>query len=174
MKNLNKLNPYYKMINSILATINSSIILKCLGVLVAFYSPIGGVLLCVGLFILADTLTGIWKSVKTGTRSSKKMRQGLVPKMLLYQSAILLLFVLDFYILGGIVSIFFKIPYLVTKLGALVLIYIELTSIDENWTIIKGKSLWSSTLEMFKKLKTVKSNVDSITESPKTPEDMTI
>jgi len=174
MKNSNKLNPYYKMISHILATVNSSLILKCLGVLIAFYSPIAGVLLCVGLFIFADTVTGVWKAIKTGKRSSKKMRQGLVPKMLLYQSAILILFVLDFYILGGIVSIFFKIPYLVTKIGALVLIYIELTSIDENWTIIKGKSLWSSMLDMFKKLKTVKSNVDSLNKTPESPEDVTI
>lgn len=163
------------MINTILSTsLNFSLIAKLLGILVAFYSPIGGVLLCVGLFIFADTLTGIWKSTKTKTRSSKKMRQGLIPKMLLYQSAILLLYILDYFILGGILSIFTSIPYITTKLGALVLIYIELTSIDENWTEIKGKSLYTSALEMFKKIKSIKSNVDSINEKSTSPEDMNI
>ena len=76
--------------------------------------------------------------------TSKKTRTGLVSKMITYQSAIILLFVLDKYILNDVVNYFFSnfpIDFIVTKAIGIVFLLIEFDSFDEKYYLVKGKRL---------------------------------
>ena len=58
--------------------------------LLAFFVPIQGVLLLVGMSILADTIIGIYASKKAGrTITSKRLGWGIISKMFAYEVAIL-------------------------------------------------------------------------------------
>lgn len=140
-------------------------LIKLIAFLVSFYSPIAGVMLAVGLIILADTLTGLWKSKKLGIkRTSKLMRKGLLPKLLLYQLCIITFFVLDFNIINEFILIFTPIQFFCTKILALGLAYIELLSINENWKAVKGKSITQSIKELISKAKDFKNDYEDLTK----------
>ena len=128
-------------------------------VVMTFFAPTGIILLSVGAFIMLDTVYGYLKHKKSGTRSSKGLRNGLVPKSISYILFILTVFILDKAILQDITNSFIKVDYLVTKLMALVLIWIEWLSINENYKEINGISL----IEKFRAmLRGVSKSVESI------------
>lgn len=100
----------------------------------SFFIPIAPLLFLVGLIIFADTFFGIMSSLKRGVRiTSHRLAKGLLYKMFKYQMIILSIFVLDYFLLSQFVQIFFdKIPFIVTKLCAMALLFTEALSINEN------------------------------------------
>jgi hypothetical protein len=62
--------------------------------------------------------------------------------MILYQSSILVGFILETYLLGEFITYFVDIPNLITKLIAMVLVFVESLSINENFENITGKNLF--------------------------------
>lgn len=130
--------------------VQNAIISACL-TMIAFLSPIHGVLLTVGLFIMFDTIMAYWRcKVKKEKWTSKKLRIGLVPKFLSYQTIVILFFFMDKYILFEFTKYIIEIDYLMTKILAIVLLYIEYKSINETFVIIKGKSLTAYLKELMK------------------------
>lgn len=128
--------------------------------MVAFLSPIHGVLLCVGLFIMFDTIMAYWRcKIKKVAWTSKRLRVGLIPKFLSYQTAIILFFVMDHYLLHEFTKMIIDVDFLLTKIMAIVLIYIEFKSIDETFTIIKGKSLIRYFKELIKLANDIKDDM---------------
>jgi hypothetical protein len=126
-----------------------SAISSALLTMIAFLSPIHGVLLCVGLFIMFDTVMAYWRcKIKNVEWTSKRLRVGLIPKFLAYQTIVILFFIMDKFILFEFTKMFIEVDFLMTKLLSCVLVYIEFKSIDETFKIIKGKSL----LKYFKEL----------------------
>lgn len=140
-----------------------SVLLSVFGATVAFISPIAGVLLAVGLFILLDMIIAYWRVKTTGQKwTSKKMRLGLVPKFISYQVSVIIFFVMDKFILNDFVKYFIQYEFLFTKVIALTFIFIELKSIDENWAVVKGKGLFASLKEMLNVGKSIKDDIKNI------------
>ena len=125
-----------------------------------FLSPVFGIMFLVGLAIIIDTATGIWKAKRTGVKVTSRGLQGLVAKMFFYQGVVLLLFLLDKLILNDVMLIVWdKVPYITTKIAALVLVYIEVMSIDENYKAVKGISIISQFKKLMTKIKRAKDEI---------------
>lgn len=121
-------------------------------VLLAFissvFSPALPMVISVILFILLDTFTGLLKAkyVKQ-KRNSNSFKRGLLPKVIIYTLCILVVFVADQYLLNTFIKHYFDFDYLITKVICLILIFVEIWSIDENFEAIFGHSL----IDYFKK-----------------------
>ena len=125
-----------------------------------FLSPIFGIMVLVGGAIMMDTATGIWKAKKKGNKVSSKGLQSLVAKMFFYQSVVVLLFLLDHFILNDVIALVWdKIPYATTKLVSLVLVWIEVLSINENYEEVKGISIIDRVKKMVGMVKKVKDEI---------------
>lgn len=129
-----------------------------------FFIPIQGLMLAVGSFILFDTITGIWRSFRVGgldSITSKKLGQ-IVPKMILYQLAIITFFIVDDTIVNEIVKNWFSVDHLLTKITALVLVSIEAKSIDENWKDIHKVGLFTSLKRLLFNIRDIKKSTEEI------------
>jgi len=121
---------------------------QILAVLVSFISPIGGVLIAVGAFILLDTVVGIWKAKKIKQKVTSRRLSSVINKMLVYQLTVITFFILGHFIVNDIVKEFINVDYAMTKMIAVVLISIEFFSIDESFKSATGKGI----LDRFKDL----------------------
>lgn len=135
-----------------------------------FFAPVKGILITVAAFIILDTISGIWKSRVTKTKITSKGLSGIVSKMLLYQAAIIATYLLDFYILGDILESVFGIPGLIVKAAALLLVFIEAQSINENYKIAKGVDMWGEFKKMLTRTKEVIGVVKDVKEITDTRE----
>lgn len=115
---------------------------KILLALIAFLSPIHGIMLTVGFLIVCDTILGIWKAKKLKEKITSRALSKIISKMFLYEGTIVMFFLIDKFILGDILLRFFSIEFLLTKIVALVLASIEVFSIDENYRAVKKYGLW--------------------------------
>lgn len=112
------------------------------------FSPVIPMIASVLLFILLDTLTGLVKAKYVAeARNSNSMKRGLLPKLIIYTACILVVYIGDRFITNEFVKHYFLFDYLLTRVVALILIFIEIWSIDENFKAIFGKSL----IDYFKK-----------------------
>jgi len=133
-----------------------------LSVIAAFLMPIYGLLFLIGFSIVIDTITGIWKSKKQGVKISSRALSAIISKMLLYEITVILFFLIDKYILNDIMLQFFSVPLMLTKIMALILVSIEVMSINENYKAVKGLDLWQAMKNLFARAKDVKKEVDGI------------
>lgn len=84
--------------------------------------------------------------------------------MLLYQSTVLLFYMLDVFILNEIVIAFFKVPLLTTKILGLTLVSVEIVSINENYRKVMNVDLWSSLKNMLSRAKEIKTDISKVNE----------
>jgi peptidoglycan biosynthesis protein MviN/MurJ (putative lipid II flippase) len=128
-----------------------------LKVLLVFFAPIKGIIILVALSTIIDTGFGFWKAKKLGNEiTSKKWRFGFVPKLLSYVAAVLLVYASDFFIINELTKMVISVEFLSTKLIALVLISIEVKSMDESFKAVKGYSYLSKITGALKKAKDIK------------------
>ena len=127
---------------------------------ITFLLPIKGILIAVGLSIFADTVSGIYKARKLKQPITSRKLSNVISKMFLYQGAVVLLYVIDKFILGDIISLFFSVPLLVTKLAAMTMIVIEMKSINENYKDVIGYSMWNKFKIMINRAKDLKDSID--------------
>lgn len=133
--------------------------------LLVFLNPIAGVILTVISFVFIDTCFAYWRVKRAGTKwTSRKLRVGLVNKCITYISLIILFFLMDKFILNSLFINLVKIDYFMTKLLSLVFIFIEFTSIDESYTIVKGKSIFISVKELIGKANDIKNDLKNFNE----------
>jgi hypothetical protein len=130
--------------------------------LLSFFLPIVPLLLLVGLFILCDTILGIWAAKKRGERITSRKLGNIVPKMILYQAAVLVGYVLDVFLLSEFVNYIFSIDLLITKLIAMTLIFIETLSLNENIECISGKNLFASFKQMITRTANIKGQIKDL------------
>ena len=139
-----------------------------------FVSPIAGVLAAVGIFIAADAVFARYRCYVLKVKwTSRKFRSGLIPKVITYNLFVLSFFFLDKYVINDFIHLFTAIPFALTKILAMVLIYVELKSIDESFEAIKGKSLLRYLVEMIthaKKLNKQMSDINSDKDKEKAAE----
>lgn len=132
------------------------------GIIIAFLAPIIPLILVVGAAIVLDTFTGIYKSYRLKVRITSKKLSGLISKMFLYQVSLILFFCVETYVLQDIIGVFTKIPLILTKLVTTTLLFIELTSVNENYQAVTGNNLWLSFRELLKRAKEVSSEIKDI------------
>jgi hypothetical protein len=65
---------------------------------------------------------------------------------------------------------FFSVPFMLTKVVALVLASIEVLSINENYKVVKGIDLWQSMKLLFSRAKEIKEDLNKIKEMTYTRE----
>lgn len=131
-------------------------------IIAAFLAPIQGIMITVGICILADTVMGIWKAKKLKEKVTSRRLSAIISKMFLYQATVVLIFAVDKFILNDIIQQFFTVPLMATKLVALTLISIELFSIDENFKAVKKKGFWDYFKELSARAKDIKDETDKL------------
>jgi sensor histidine kinase YesM len=125
--------------------------------LILFFAPIKGIILMVALSTIIDTCFGVWKakSLKEPI-TSKLFRNGLVPKLVSYISVVMLVYASDVFIINGLTMSVVSVQFISTKVIALVLLSIEVKSMDESWVSVKKYSFIDKIKSIIVKLKDVK------------------
>lgn len=128
------------------------------------FVPIHGILIAVGSSIMLDTFTGVFKSIKINGWSSIKSRKlsQVISKMLLYEVCILFLYMIDKFILNEFIFKCLSVDYMFTKVCAILLIFVELTSIKENIQEAYNIKIWDMLKDAFLRAKEVKNNINEI------------
>jgi len=125
--------------------------------LVLFFAPIKGIILMVALSTIIDTCFGVWKAKSLKEPITSKMfRNGLVPKLLSYIAVVMLVFSSDVFIINGLTLSVVSVEFISTKVIALVLLSVEVKSMDESWIKVKGYSFIDKIKAIILKLKDVK------------------
>ena len=119
-------------------------ILTLISICLAFFLPISGILLMIGVLIVIDTVAGIWKAKKIGEKITSRRLSAIISKLALYEVTVIMFFLIDVFILNEIILTFFSVPFMLTKVVALVLASIEVMSINESWKRVKNIDLWTS------------------------------
>ena len=135
---------------------------KLLAVISTFLMPISGLLFLVGFVIVLDTVTGVWKSYKNKVKITSRGLSAIISKMLLYEVTVIMFYMIDKFILNSIILQFFSVELLLTKVLALILVSIEVMSINENYKAVKGLDLWQAMKNLFARAKDIKKEVDEI------------
>ena len=133
----------------------------------SFFLPISGILILIGLSVILDTLTGVWKSRKLGASITSRKLSSIISKVLLYEVTVMLFYLIDYYILNDIVLTFFSVELMTTKILALVLVSIEVISINENYKAVKNIDLWESLKNLFARAKEVTQDFKNINAKDK-------
>ena len=133
---------------------------KLLAVLATLFAPIMGIMITIGVAIVADTVIGIWKAKKLKERISSRKLSQVISKLLLYEATIVLFFLIDTFMLGDILMHFFSIENLLTKVVALVLTSVEVFSMDENYRAVKKYGLWHAFKQLVGRAKDVRDELD--------------
>lgn len=107
--------------------------------ILAVFAPIKAVMLVTLVLIIADTITGILAARKRGEPITSTGFKRTVGKLLLYESALCLAFLVEQYITGP------AIP--VSKLVSSMIGLTELKSILENCDDISGKSIFQAVVD---------------------------
>jgi hypothetical protein len=136
--------------------------LKLTATIGAFLMPISGLLFLVGFVIVLDTITGVWKSVKNKVKITSRGLSAIISKMLLYEVTVIMFYMIDKFILNNIILQFFSVDLLLTKILALILVSIEVMSINENYKAVKGLDLWQAMKNLFSRAKEIKKDLDEI------------
>ena len=121
----------------------------------SFFLPISGILILIGVSVIVDTITGVWKSKKLGTPITSRKLSAVISKILLYEVTVMLFYLIDYYIINDIVLTFFSVELMITKILALVLVSIEVISLNENIKAVKGIDIWDSLKNLFARAKEV-------------------
>jgi len=136
--------------------------LQLLAVISTFFLPITGILFLIGFSIVIDTITGIWKAKKLGIPITSRKLSAIISKLMLYEVAVILFYLIDRFILNDIILVFFSIPLMLTKILSLVLVSIEVISISENYKAVKGIDLWQAMKLLFARARDIKQDIDTI------------
>ena len=143
----------------------SSHIMILLKALLVFFAPINGIIILIILAVLLDTGFGVWKAYKTGESiSSKLFRHGLVPKLISYIAAMMLIYSADFFIVNILTHSVISIDFLFTKIMGLILLSIEVKSMDESFTAVKGYSFLKKIIDLVLKAKNVKKSLNEFNQ----------
>jgi phage-related holin len=139
-------------------------LLTLISICFAFFLPISGILLMIGVLIIIDTLTGIWKANKLKEKITSRKLSAIVSKLALYEVTVIMFFLIDKFILNDIILTFFSVNFMLTKVVALVLASIEVMSINENYKVISNKNLdlWQSMKLLFARAKDINDDIKKI------------
>lgn len=133
-----------------------------LGIIISFLTPIIPLLLIVGMSIFFDTITGVLKAKKKKEKVTSRKLSQIISKMVLYQSAVILFYGIEKYMLSDIIGMFTSVPLLLTKLVSVTLTFIEIKSISENLKAGWNFDLWSRCKGFIARAKEMKGEIDEL------------
>ena len=135
-----------------------------ISICLAFFLPISGILIMIGVLIVIDTVTGIKKANKLKEKITSRKLSAIISKLALYEMTVIMFFLIDRFILNDIVLTFFSVAFMLTKIVALVLASVEVISINENIKVISTKNLdlWQSAKALFARAKEVKDDLNKL------------
>lgn len=110
--------------------------------IVTILAPIQSAIITVFILVLLDCITGIMASRKQGIPITSSGLKDSVIKMFVYQSTIILAFIIETYLVKGI-------P--LTNIASSYVGLVELVSLNENIEIASGKKLLAGLISKFKK-----------------------
>ena len=145
----------------LLSTIKQSMV-QLLAVIGSFFLPISGILFLIGFAIVIDTLTGIWRAKKLKIPITSRGLSAVISKLLLYEVAVIGFYLIDYYILNDIILKFFSVPLMLTKILSLILVSIEVMSINENYKAVKGIDIWQGMKNLFARAKEIKTDLNGL------------
>ena len=137
-------------------------LLTLISICFAFFLPISGILIMIGVLISIDTITGIWKAKKIGDKITSRKLSAIISKLALYEVTVIMFFLIDKFILNDIILTFFSVPFMLTKVVALVLSSIEVMSINESYKQVKQVDLWQSAKDLFARAKEIKEDLNKL------------
>lgn len=139
-------------------------LLQLLAALLLFFAPIQELVMAVGLAILLDTFTGIYKSVKLGGWKSIRSRKlsNIISKMVLYEVSIIVLYPIDKFLLNELFLNILSVQFFSTKVACVLLILVELTSIKENIEAALKINIWQVLKKAINRAKELKGDIDEI------------
>jgi hypothetical protein len=139
-------------------------LLTLISICLAFFLPISGILLMIGVLIVIDTVTGIKKANKLKEKITSRKLSAIISKLALYEMTVIMFFLIDRFILNDIILTFFSVAFMLTKIVALVLASVEVISINENIKVISTKNLdlWQSAKALFARAKEVKDDLNKL------------
>ena len=147
---------------SLLIVSIQSQLLTLISICLAFFLPISGILLMIGVLIIFDTVAGIWKAKKLGEKITSRRLSAIISKLALYELTVIMFFLIDRFILNDILLTFFSVPFMLTKVVALVLSSIEVMSINESWKQVHQLDLWQSAKLLFARAKEIKDDINKL------------
>lgn len=107
----------------------------------AFFMPITGALLLVTSMILLDFITGLMKVKKKGEKRTSAGYKRTLFKWAAYMLVIMIAHGID---------VTMNVPIDASALVMTGLCYVELKSIDENWEVIYGYSIFKKLIDIIK------------------------
>ena len=139
-------------------------LLTLISICLAFFLPISGILLMIGVLIVIDTVTGVKKANKLKEKITSRKLSAIISKLALYEMTVIMFFLIDRFILNDIILTFFSVAFMLTKIVALVLASVEVISINENIKVISTKNLdlWQSAKALFARAKEVKDDLNKL------------
>jgi hypothetical protein len=139
-------------------------LLTLISICLAFFLPISGILLMIGVLIVIDTVTGIKKANKLKEKITSRKLSAIISKLALYEMTVIMFFLIDRFILNDIILTFFSVAFMLTKIVSLVLASVEVISINENIKVISTKNLdlWQSAKALFARAKEVKDDLNKL------------
>jgi hypothetical protein len=78
-------------------------LLTLISICFAFFLPISGILIMIGVLIAIDTITGIWKAKKLGEKITSRKLSAIISKLALYEITVIMFFLIDKFILNEII-----------------------------------------------------------------------
>lgn len=138
--------------------------LQLLAALLLFFAPIQELVMAVGLAIMLDTFTGIYKSVKLNGWKSIRSRKlsNIISKMVLYEVSIIVLYPIDKFLLNELFLKILSVQFFSTKVACVLLILVELTSIKENIEAALKINIWQVLKKAISRAKELKGDIDDI------------
>jgi hypothetical protein len=139
-------------------------LLQLLAALLLFFAPIQELVMAVGLAIMLDTFTGIYKSVKLSGWKSIRSRKlsNIISKMVLYEVSIIVLYPIDKFLLNELFLNILSVQFFSTKVACVLLILVELTSIKENVEAALKINIWQVLKKAISRAKELKGDIDDI------------
>jgi hypothetical protein len=139
-------------------------LLQLLAALLLFFAPIQELVMAVGLAIMLDTFTGIYKSVKLNGWKSIRSRKlsNIISKMVLYEVSIIILYPIDKFLLNELFLNILSVQFFSTKVACVLLILVELTSIKENVEAALKINIWQILKKAINRAKELKGDIDDI------------
>jgi phage-related holin len=106
---------------------------EVLGFLALFFMDIYPALIAVGVLIFADTITGIWKAIRSKQKVESRRMGRIITKLLLYPLCIIVAKAAEDHLAP-------QIPFVKVTTG--IVAVVEIKSIYENASVILGFDLW--------------------------------
>ena len=112
----------------------------------ASVAPATPLFVTASLLIISDFIFALWRCHKTGVAITSRKMSNIIPKLLLYNIAILLSYLVEIYVLDK------SLP--LSKIAVGVIAMVEGKSIDESFKLLFGYSIYETMMKRIRRPET--------------------